>query len=117
MAAVPAPASYAWFGMGTILFSGTYYAIVKIVNTRSVLPVKMEDRRERGSCEGPGMYAQLSAMMHICLCCDGVVCCGVGYFQSGHHRIDGYRHQHQGKLLSVAPTPRQPCLAIAVLRS
>lgn len=41
MAAVPPPASYAWFGMGTILFSGTYYAIIKIVNTRSALLVKM----------------------------------------------------------------------------
>lgn len=29
--AVPAPASYAWFGMGMFLFAGTYYAILNIV--------------------------------------------------------------------------------------
>ena len=32
--AVPAPASFAWFGMGMLLFAFTYHAIVKIVNKR-----------------------------------------------------------------------------------
>jgi hypothetical protein len=39
--ATPAPASYAWFGMGMLLFAGTYFTILNIVRERLDLYVVM----------------------------------------------------------------------------
>lgn len=39
--ATPAPASYCWFGMGMLLFTGTYFTILNIVRERLDLYVVM----------------------------------------------------------------------------
>ena len=54
-------------------------------------------------------------MMHMCLCCDHVVCCGVDYVQSGYHRIDCYRHQLKGTLLCVDAPPAMSSACRAAL--